>query len=451
MFSCSKSQNEPPVLEIKHGIAKIKGIVANYPIEDNVFPVFTLTVKNPISNELRTYQAQMQKDGSFSFEVPVECNVLASIDLAWDKLLQIFLIPDKETIIDIEILADKTTRAKRSNNLNMTNNDLDNITTFVDSIITFQCGEKSFVAWIAELQHYIMNSNDLSLPAKNLVALTFTHYYFNDYLSRITNKQDTLIAYSFLKEMHLNDRQNLYSQCYSDVLQSILRYLPIPAIEDKPIKEWLAEVKPILSPLVGFNSGLFYDMLAAEAYILQLNSEAKSLTKKQKDNIKQYYQNQSYIEILFSESEKLDTKDSLSVINLTPTFSKGELLDSIVSQYRGKAIVVDFWATWCVPCLDATEKMKQLKEEFQKEDVVFVYITSSSSPKGLWQTQIDKMKGEHYYLYDYEWKSIVNSNKYGFKSIPTYIIFDKSGNFKDKITGYPGNDAIRKMITELLN
>jgi thiol-disulfide isomerase/thioredoxin len=156
---------------------------------------------------------------------------------------------------------------------------------------------------------------------------------------------------------------------------------------------------------------------------------------------------------LFAENEKLITELSEKLptfMNETPSVPKEKIMDAIVSKYQGKVIVVDFWATWCGPCLDAMKKSKSLKLEMKDKNVVFVYITNPSSPSASWETRIQTIGGEHYYLNEKEWESISHSDKYGFEGIPTYLLFDANGVLKNKITAYPGNEKMQKMIEELL-
>jgi thiol-disulfide isomerase/thioredoxin len=279
--------------------------------------------------------------------------------------------------------------------------------------------------------------------------------------------------YSFLKALKPNDPLLLYSSEYSNCLQAILQNdtLSIPLIEDTPIEKWLDGVKKTMADLVGFDKGLFYDMLAANAYAKQFNDRVQPLSEKQKQNIQDYFKNSSFVEILLKKSEETEKVSALASglkINETPTLPDGrqieawyrensikpptgKLIDTIVSRYRGKVTVIDFWATWCAPCMSAISESRELKAEMKDRNVVFVYITNSSSPKETWQQKISGIGGEHYYLSNKrDWESITYSEKYGFKGIPTYLIFDAEGNLKHKMTAYPGNDGFRELIEDLL-
>jgi thiol-disulfide isomerase/thioredoxin len=226
----------------------------------------------------------------------------------------------------------------------------------------------------------------------------------------------------------------------------------IPSISDTPTEEWLVGVKAILSNLVGFDSGQFYDLLAANAYSQQFKNEINPLSEKQISNIKEYFKNEKeeIAKILFRRNDEIIALESYKephVVNETPSVSKENLMDAIISKYKGKTVVVDFWATWCGPCLDAMKIYEAIKGELKSKNVLFVYITNHTSPQNLWDEKIKGIGGEHYKLQKEEWNYLLDS--FGFTGIPSYVIFNAEGAIQNKITGYPGNTEMLAMIEKI--
>jgi thiol-disulfide isomerase/thioredoxin len=120
---------------------------------------------------------------------------------------------------------------------------------------------------------------------------------------------------------------------------------------------------------------------------------------------------------------------------------KGEdIFKALVAPYKGKQVLVDFWATWCGPCRAAMKTIQPVKEELMGK-VAFIYITGPSSPKGTWNNMIQDIHGEHYYVTEEQWNSLLN--QFESQGIPTYVIVDKEGNVQNKYIGYPGNDTMK--------
>lgn len=120
---------------------------------------------------------------------------------------------------------------------------------------------------------------------------------------------------------------------------------------------------------------------------------------------------------------------------------------SLVDNYSGKIVLMDLWATWCMPCRVAMENMKPLKEEYG-DSVSFVYVTGETSSEETWRSLIPDIKGEHYYLTDPQWKDLCKQFKV--KSIPSYLLIDWDGLVVKQFTGYPGLETLRSEIDKLL-
>ena len=120
------------------------------------------------------------------------------------------------------------------------------------------------------------------------------------------------------------------------------------------------------------------------------------------------------------------------------------ILQTILDNYKGKAVLIDLWETWCGPCRAGHKAMAPMKEQMKGQNVQFVYIASPSSPSTTWQEMIKDIDGDHYYLTEEQYNYILG--KYESHSIPTYAIYDTKGHQTYKSIGFPGNDVIRKEL-----
>ena len=120
------------------------------------------------------------------------------------------------------------------------------------------------------------------------------------------------------------------------------------------------------------------------------------------------------------------------------------ILQTILDKYKGKAVLVDMWETWCGPCRAGHKAMAPMKEQMKGQNVQFVYIASPSSPPTTWQRMITDIDGDHYYLTEEQNHYILQH--FESSGIPTYAIYDTKGHQTYKSIGFPGNDVIRKEL-----
>ena len=121
-----------------------------------------------------------------------------------------------------------------------------------------------------------------------------------------------------------------------------------------------------------------------------------------------------------------------------------DILQTILDNYKGKAVLIDMWATWCGPCRAGHKTMVPLKEELKGRNIKFIYITPPSSPPTTWLEMIKDIDGDHYYLTEEQNHYILQH--FESSGIPTYAIYDTKGHQTYKSIGFPGNDVIRKEL-----
>ena len=121
-----------------------------------------------------------------------------------------------------------------------------------------------------------------------------------------------------------------------------------------------------------------------------------------------------------------------------------DILQTILDNYKGKAVLIDMWATWCGPCRAGHKTMAPLKEELKGRNIKFIYITPPSSPPTTWLEMIKDIDGDHYYLTEEQNHYILSH--FESSGIPTYAIYDTKDHQTYKSIGFPGNDVFRKEL-----
>jgi len=210
----------------------------------------------------------------------------------------------------------------------------------------------------------------------------------------------------------------------------------------------------------GITGTLVPDLLYAHRLAGMMGNDMRPLTPQEADSVRRLIREPAIRERLMEFSREQEGKaEALRLENLTksgyfipevPEAAGEVILDSIVAQYRGKVVFVDFWATWCAPCRAGMQRMKPLKEEYEGKEIAFVYITDPSSPLSTWSSMIPDIKGYHYRLG--EDKVAPLYKKYEIRTIPRYMLFDKSGQLINGDLGGVAHDngSLKELIDQNL-
>lgn len=140
-----------------------------------------------------------------------------------------------------------------------------------------------------------------------------------------------------------------------------------------------------------------------------------------------------------------NNKEDIKAPNFTLKSVDGKTVK--LSDYKGKVVIIDFWATWCPPCRKGVPDLVSIQNEFKK-DVVIIGISLDDS------RTIDEVPGfiKDYgvnYPVVYGDEKVVNAYG-GIRSIPTAFVIDKKGNIVDMHIGLVPKDTYVNKIKELL-
>lgn len=137
-----------------------------------------------------------------------------------------------------------------------------------------------------------------------------------------------------------------------------------------------------------------------------------------------------------------------------PAFALKDFEGNSVSlaSLKGKVVVVDFWATWCGPCIASMPGMKKAQDKYKgNPNVKFLFVDTWEKVDNKLQNAKDFMtkKGYDFHvLLDTE-DNVVSDFKVS--GIPTKFIVDGNGNIRFKAVGFDGNDdALVEELTTMI-
>ncbi len=160
----------------------------------------------------------------------------------------------------------------------------------------------------------------------------------------------------------------------------------------------------------------------------------------------------------YEDAAKIKMKEKLKKEMLNETAPQFTLTDVkgnkvSLSDFKGSPVIIDFWATWCNPCVSSFPAMAAAQEKLSNsENVKFLFVNT-------WERVEDKTKNVTDFLKKtkYPFHVLIDKNNevvedYGVKGIPTKFIIDKNGKIRFKSVGFSGNaEELVNELTEMIN
>lgn len=158
-----------------------------------------------------------------------------------------------------------------------------------------------------------------------------------------------------------------------------------------------------------------------------------------------------------SNSKRGDSSsDTMSEIDFTLTDQYGN--KHTLSDYKGKVVFLNFWATWCPPCNKELPHIEELYQKYNKnkDDVVILGVTNPKSDK--YPNNQDEEKGnikEFLKTKKYTFPNVFDESgevlkNYQISAFPTTFVIDKKGNILGYVPGMMTKNRMESVIKQAL-
>ena len=120
-------------------------------------------------------------------------------------------------------------------------------------------------------------------------------------------------------------------------------------------------------------------------------------------------------------------------------------LNETIDQAQGKVVLVNFWATWCVPCRKELPSLHKLRKEYSKKDLLILGPTLDTYPSSV-KRFIKK------YNLDFPVFFVTEDvqRAYQVSALPKTLLFNRQGRLEMNHLGLLSEDELRSRIEDLL-
>ncbi len=137
-----------------------------------------------------------------------------------------------------------------------------------------------------------------------------------------------------------------------------------------------------------------------------------------------YFEFNERVTAAYQKAMKYNAGSPAPAFNLVDR--NGEVVE--LSSFRGKPVFLNFWATWCQPCMKKMKEMRSFQKSLEDRGVVFINISFDTKEQP-WTGTIDRLGfgGIHVILKEGSDSEI--AKEYNVRALPQIYLIDKNGNF----------------------
>lgn len=292
--------------------------------------------------------------------------------------------------------------------------------SFLRNYVNYNSSSSSFVSHLDVFQEMVLNGE---------IKLSETEIEIYDRFLELTSEQIEDEA-----KVDTVEIQNFFANQFPTLLTPYEKQLSSRASEILFVKNKISFHDSVLT------AGHLRDIFNTHAIVSHLEHSSTMIPKERLETYLNNIDGPFFKEYAVKENQKFsklqetDFRYAENIKNtdhLAQSKNADSILAEILAPHKGKVVYIDFWGTWCGPCIEQMKYVPALKEALKRKEIVFLYF-ANNSPETAWSNFIknNQLEGENviHYRLPKEQQSLVET-RLGVKAFPTYMLIDKKGNF----------------------
>lgn len=336
---------------------------------------------------------------------------------------------------------------KRKFNLNYAELIKSDFTTYNNFIDDYRKSSEDLINKIPDKSEYI----PLGFKENETKSLYFKYYglklsYANLNINRSEEDERKLMPESgfadFIKDIKLNNSDNLKIASYRQLVNAITEYMMKVKYRDSS-EASLRNPENKYITLGQIFSGYLKDYMQFEHLKKNINKRDEDWYKTAHND----YQKNSNTDSLKKEIIKLkETREKLSEGKPAPNFSYPDINGRNVSlsDFKGKYLYIDIWATWCKPCIYEIPFLKKMEEDYKGRNIIFMSI-SIDEDIDKWKKTIAEKNLSGIQIIASDQNASIRKD-YIISGIPRFIFISPEGEIINDNAPRPSDPGCREMI-----
>ena len=306
-----------------------------------------------------------------------------------------------------------------------------------------------------DLDYYFLNLDRskrmvLITDSSSSVRLTVDSTDFGNTLEEVEGSEHTELLYQYfedldplkkrmdsLKKIIRGGKRNKELQTAFQDTRKAIEDLTVEFVEKNPNSPAIIPALGSINPRSNIDllkdsyKNLKDGPLKGSPYLAHLNNKIKQVQAKERQMKRRKQQQKERQKMLKKGKEAPD-------ISLKTPQGKVKSLSSL----EGKVVLIDFWASWCKPCIRTIPKLKKVYDRYADQGFE-IYGVSLDKKRQSWTKAIDKYGMDWIHVSDLKYFNSAAAQKYKVRSIPYTVLVDREGEII--ATGLRGQELVKKI------